>query len=368
MSMEDGGHLHELLESLEAGALALERSSGSDPAAAIHRLFQSAHNLKSGLAMAGLGRASKLLHGLEDGLDDIRRGRAAWSTAWADGLLEAVDRVKTCLDLGNDDELDWDLAIAAGDSVSPAGVAVTSEEASAAAGAAEAGLRLFRIEKLFLPGLSRQDFEGHLIYDDIADSGTLLSVKPGWDVYSQATGEVVIRFLFTSARSAEELSQLFFDPLIELPVPGGTAPSGPRFRILVLEDDPLTAELVLRSLGDAVDVDWAEDGPRGVALFSEALESGAPYDVVICDLEMPGADGHAALEAMREAEEERGILGLDRCLVFMNTSSRDFEKVRRSFRLQADAYFIKPLSVGKIQKKLEDSAIWLQNRRRGQKQ
>jgi two-component system chemotaxis response regulator CheY len=360
--MEDGAHLHELLEALEAGTLLLERDAGSDPAASIHRLFQSAHNLKSGLAMAGLGRASKLLHDLEDGLDDIRRGRLSWSSAWADALLDAVDRVKSSLEAGNDDDLDlsFDVARAA---VTP-GPVLSAEESAAAIRARAAGQNLYRIEKLFLPGLTQEDFEGHLIYDDIRDSGTLVSVRPGWADYSRATGETVVRFLFSSAQSAETLGELFFDPLIELPAPAADPPSDLKFRLLVIEDDPLTSEVVRKTLEGAADVVLAADGEQGALAFARAFDRGQSFDVVVCDLEMPVVDGHTALQRIRDEEESRGVWGLDRCLIFMNTGNRDFETVRRSFRLQADAYFIKPLSVAKIQKRLEQSLPWLQNRRR----
>lgn len=356
--MEDSSHLYELLESLETGALALERGDGGTGGAAVHRLFQSAHNLKSGLAMAGLTKASHFVHSLEDGLDDIRRGRAAWSTAWCDVLLEAVDRTRQCLEDGHDEGLDPNALVLPLPTTATA--RLDAAESAAALRASSEGERLFRIEKLFLPGLSREEFEGHLIYDDIRDSGTLVSVTPGWDGYSQATGELVVKFVFSSRQTADQLSQLFFDPLMEL----SPRPEVTRFRLLVLEDDTLTSTLIRTALEAQADVTVAGDGDEGVDLFVRALDEGRPYEVVVCDLAMPGTDGHAALERLREAEEERGILGLDRCLVFMNTANRDYAMVRQSFRLQADAYFIKPLSVEKIQKKLEQNLPWLQNRRR----
>jgi len=357
--MEDAGHLHELLEALESGVLVLERDSGIDPSAAIHRLFQSAHNLKSGLAMAGLERASKLFHGLEDGLDDIRRGRLLWSTAWADVVLELVDRIRTCLDEGQDDDLELPFVPPSAPKDQPSSQpALSSEEVEAGVLAASRGEHLFRIEKLFLPGLDRSDFEGHLIYDDISDNGTLVSVRPDWDGYSQAKTEVVVRFLFTSARTHEQLSELFFDPLIALPTQA-------RFRLLVVDDNVLSIEIVRRTLEPFGEVTVAEDGAVGLAAFRKASDSGVPFDIVFLDLEMPEVDGHGALQGIRDYEEANNIQGLDRCLVFMHTSSADLGKVRVSFRLQADRYFIKPISSEKIQKRLQDSLPWLVRRRQG---
>ena len=365
--MEDGSHLLELLEALEAGILVLERDPEADQAASVHRLFQSAHNLKSGLAMAEMTKASRLFHSLEDGLDDIRRGRLAWSPRWADLVLDTVDRVRACLDVGNDDTLDLELALSlfAGAEKAEAKNSLSPEESAAARQAASQGHGLYRIEKLFLPGLTRGDFEGHLIHEDIADNGDLVWVKPGWDEYSQADGEVVVRFVFSSPHSHEKLSDLFFDPLITLEAPPTRAPDAPQFRFLVVDDDALTAQLVKRIVEGFGEVTVAADGAQALKAFQSAFDSDAPIDVVILDLEMPEVDGHKALEGMRDYEESHGVLGLDRCLVFIHTSNPDLRKVKASFKLQADRYFIKPLSAEEIQKRLKQSVPWLERRRRG---
>ena len=67
----------------------------------------------------------------------------------------------------------------------------------------------------------------------------------------------------------------------------------------------------------------------------------------------------------REFEESQGVFGLDWCRVFINTSSRDYNKVKVSFQQQADRYYIKPLSVNAIKKQLDESFPWLEARRRG---
>lgn len=349
----DHGHLHELLDTLESMTLLLERGE-VEPGAAIHRLFQSAHNLKSGLNMASLTRGADLVHRLEDGLDDLRRGRQAWSKAWADVVLEVIDRLKPCLE-GGDEGLDSRLTVPQG---RPLG-ALDPREVAWATHAAAQGLGLFRLEKLFSPGLTREDFEGHLVWEDLRASGHVLASEPAWEGYAQAKGDLVVRFWFSSSQSADQLATLFFDPLIELP------PPMPRFRVLVIEDDPVASEVVRRAVEPMAEVTLTVDATAGTRAFARALDEGRGFDVVICDLEMPEDDGHRALATLRADEEARGIHGLDRCHVYMNTSSRDFAQVKMSFRLQADGYFIKPLSVKKIKKRLEQNVGWLHNRRRG---
>ena len=242
---------------------------------------------------------------------------------------------------------------------------LTPQEIQGASRAASMGEFLYRIEKLFLPGLTREDFEGHMIIDDIRDNGTLLSVFPNWEDYSHSSEAVVIRYLFCSPQSHEQLSNLFFDPLIQVPLPPSAQGPAPQYRILVVDDDRIIAQVLGKTLEALGSVTVAGDGAEGTVAFEMAFNAGNRFDVVILDLEMPEVDGHGTLQAIREYEELNGVQGLDRCLVFMNTANPDLEKVRTSFRLQADRYFIKPLSVDKIKKKLEESLPWLETRKRG---
>jgi len=73
-------------------------------------------------------------------------------------------------------------------------------------------------------------------------------------------------------------------------------------RVLVMDDEELVvdvASLMLEELGCAVDT--CGDGSAAVDLYRTALERGAPYDVVILDLTVPG--GMGGLEAARLIRE-----------------------------------------------------------------
>ena len=66
-------------------------------------------------------------------------------------------------------------------------------------------------------------------------------------------------------------------------------------RILVAEDDPSMRELVARILGESGhEVTTAEDGIAAIARLSQ------PFDLVITDMRMPGADGSQVLAKSRE--------------------------------------------------------------------
>ncbi|MBI4702739.1 MAG: sigma-54-dependent Fis family transcriptional regulator [Deltaproteobacteria bacterium] len=73
------------------------------------------------------------------------------------------------------------------------------------------------------------------------------------------------------------------------------AEKSPALRVLVVDDERISRETAVRQLRDACFVAAAADSGQG------ALErlSTQPWDVVLCDLRMPGMDGLALLRAVR---------------------------------------------------------------------
>ena len=67
-------------------------------------------------------------------------------------------------------------------------------------------------------------------------------------------------------------------------------------RVLIVDDEPTVARALQRALGRQHEVDIAGDARRGL----EMLNAPPGYDVVFCDILMPGMDG------MRFAEEAVG--------------------------------------------------------------
>jgi signal transduction histidine kinase/CheY-like chemotaxis protein len=76
-------------------------------------------------------------------------------------------------------------------------------------------------------------------------------------------------------------------PPLAAPAPEpARAPAPEGLRVLLVDDDPLVVDVVLRALGRGNRVDYAADGTAGLQL---AL--GGAYDLVLSDLRMPGLDG-----------------------------------------------------------------------------
>jgi two-component system response regulator AtoC len=70
-----------------------------------------------------------------------------------------------------------------------------------------------------------------------------------------------------------------------------------RLRVLVVDDKENMRRLVARILADGFEVEEAEDGARALALVATR-----PYDVVVSDIRMPGADGFELLAAVKARE------------------------------------------------------------------
>lgn len=77
-------------------------------------------------------------------------------------------------------------------------------------------------------------------------------------------------------------------PPHEVELPTSAAPgSGPRLRLLIIDDDPILLAMYRRWLGDYYDLETAE----GAAAGFEALERDERYDAILCDVMMPDVSG-----------------------------------------------------------------------------
>ena len=80
--------------------------------------------------------------------------------------------------------------------------------------------------------------------------------------------------------------------------------------ILVVEDERALCETVVRSLRRlAYSVDFCYDGNKAIELLG--VEQ---YDLVLLDLNLPGADGMSVLKTLRQTDRDTKVLILSRCV------------------------------------------------------
>lgn len=132
--------------------------------------------------------------------------------------------------------------------------------------------------------------------------------------------------------------------------------------ILLAEDDPVVAELVMHALATASPAPRVVHVKDGVDtlnfLYSrEQYVKRAPGrpTVVLLDVKMPRLDG---LEVLRQVKADEQLKAMP---VVMLTSSQDERDVRESYQLGANAYVVKPVEFRRFLAVLREiESFWMQ--------
>jgi len=363
--MHEQGHFEDHVNQLERDALALEHS---DDSSRVHLLFRTVHNLKSSLAQADLEALAEQAHRLEDELDHIRRGRRRWTSLHCDQVMALVDGIRNAIGQGagftsrevhlekgpQAPELHW-------------GMPMTAGQVEAVESAVAGGAGLYRLDKLFRRGLSREAFEDLPVLEDLRELGTLVAVHPEFEAFDAGPEDQVVQFLFLSQRSEAELSTVLWDPLLCLAEPGasGVCPAEPveqpervpreGLRFLVVEDDPTAGSLLQYILAQHGNCLLCETGAEGLSAVEAAYAKNAPFDLVILDLFLPDVHGDEILREIRHLEAQKGLSDSDeRTHVLINTASRDMDQLRQSLGLEPDGYLLKPVNVDALLRRIAE--------------
>lgn len=110
------------------------------------------------------------------------------------------------------------------------------------------------------------------------------------------------------------------------------------WEVLVVDDDEGIRELIV-SYFNALDISVtaAQDGRDAIATLQR---SSGRYGMVVTDLNLPGADGFAVLQASKQANPE--------CYVIIVTGYASLDSAIRAVRVGAYDYLTKPFSMGQL--------------------
>ena len=114
-------------------------------------------------------------------------------------------------------------------------------------------------------------------------------------------------------------------------------------KILIADDNLTCRKLLKKYLSDHGNCDIAVDGSMAIKAVRNALSKSDPYDLICLDIEMPNMNGQETLIAIRQAEAELDIAGLDCSKVIMTTVCDDKENILTAFRNGCEVYLIKPI-------------------------
>ena len=120
-------------------------------------------------------------------------------------------------------------------------------------------------------------------------------------------------------------------------------------RILIVEDEITSRQLLHGMLSSYGQCDTVVDGDEAVDAFRLALEENKPYDLVLMDIMMPKVNGQEALRQIREIEKSKGIRGSQKVKAIMTTALEDQKNVIDAFyKGGASAYLVKPIEKAKL--------------------
>ena len=111
-------------------------------------------------------------------------------------------------------------------------------------------------------------------------------------------------------------------------------------RILVIDDDPVQRVIVASALAD-YDVTGAESGEEGLTLFQSQ-----PFDLVICDLMLPGVGGLDVMRKLRQVRPEQRIMVL--------SAFGTKENLVASLREQVIDFVVKPVDAEQLRNVVRD--------------
>jgi signal transduction histidine kinase/CheY-like chemotaxis protein len=139
-----------------------------------------------------------------------------------------------------------------------------------------------------------------------------------------------------------------------------TRVSGKGLSILVAEDNEINALLaraLLTRLGHRPVV--ASNGEAAVAAWTAARDAGAPYDLVLMDVQMPGMDGLEAARRIRAAETQREAQGesrFPRTRILALTANAQSEDREACLAAGMDGLLVKPLDRERLCEALASAA------------
>ena len=133
-------------------------------------------------------------------------------------------------------------------------------------------------------------------------------------------------------------------------------PTNTGIRVLVAEDNPVNARLIVTALGkQGFEVEVVEDGRQAVTV----LERAETPDLILMDCEMPVMDGLTATGHIRRIEQERG---LERHPVIAITANAFEEDRQRCLAAGMDDFIAKPVDLADLLGKIEQ---WLSSKKTG---
>lgn len=132
-------------------------------------------------------------------------------------------------------------------------------------------------------------------------------------------------------------------------------PSDPALRVLIVEDDPMTAQahadFVARVPGFTV-ADICLSGRDAIAKFDDLAEAGHPVDIVLLDMNLTDSHGLEVAGRLNSRGRDVDIIAI--------TTVRHLQVIRSAISAGITQYLIKPFTFAAFKEKLENQRAFRQ--------
>lgn len=129
-------------------------------------------------------------------------------------------------------------------------------------------------------------------------------------------------------------------------------------KTLIVDDSESQRLLLTHYLKGVCRCDTAQDGAEAVELFARALAAGAPYAILLMDLDMPGVNGYQAMRRMRVLEHGHGLFPPDTCrFIVVSSLGAGVSVAAESEGCLVDAFFTKPLTQDELIRKIKALSV-----------
>lgn len=114
-----------------------------------------------------------------------------------------------------------------------------------------------------------------------------------------------------------------------------------KLNISIIDDDRKYIELFNSILSEELNLDFILSKWHRVTDMIEAYRNNSlnSVDLIILDLSMPSINGHMSLQKLKEYDKLKNVP------VIVHSSMNDYENKITTYRLEASAYFVKPLNI-----------------------
>ncbi len=83
-------------------------------------------------------------------------------------------------------------------------------------------------------------------------------------------------------------------------------------KVMVVDDELVSRKKMEKILSSFGEVKAVENGEKAIDVFRKASDEGEGFDLITLDIEMPGIDGTETLFEIREIENEKKFLKINR--------------------------------------------------------